>query len=82
MDSSLVSTLLMDALQSLFLYGVPVVVGVLVVGALASFLQAVTNIHEPAIGYAGRLGGAVLAIYATAAGLSEALIELLRSVLQ
>jgi type III secretory pathway component EscS len=82
MDQTLTTILLSEGARTLFLYGLPVVGAVVVASLLTGLLQAVTNIHDPALGYAGRLGAVVLALFATVAGLGEALAELLQSVWQ
>ena len=59
-----ISDLLILSLRVLFLAVVPVVIGVSVVGAIVSALQAATSINDPSIGYAARLIAAIVIILA------------------
>ena len=63
MNSGIERDAIILALRALFLMGLPVVVGVALVGTVAAIFQASTATYDSALSYAARLLALVLVLY-------------------
>lgn len=54
---------LMAGIRALLYIGLPILIGITLVGTIISSLQAATTIQEPAIGYAARIVALVVLLY-------------------
>lgn len=70
--------LLLEALKVLFLLCLPVIVGLAIAGTLASVLQSVTGLNDPATLYALRLIALVMILYFFFSTMTESILNLAR----
>lgn len=73
--------LMLEALRTVFLICLPIVLGVALTGLLASALQSVTGTADPASLYALRLIVLVLIVYLLFSTMSDSIINLARMAL-
>lgn len=71
-----VATIFFEGLRVLFLLGVPLIVASVFGGVLASVMQSFIALHEPAVGYAARLGAVIIALYFLSPTILQSLQEL------
>lgn len=71
-----INEILQEALRILFLVNAPFIIGIVVVGTIASALMAATNIREEAFSYALRLIVLIVIAYAMSEYMITWLIDL------
>lgn len=71
-----INQILTEMLRILFLYGLPMVAVMAVVGTVISAIQAATLISEPALGYIARLLAFIFVCYLFGTSLVTELINL------
>lgn len=77
-----IQTLLFEALRTLYMILLPLVVAISLSGALISFLQSASTVQEQALSYAVRLLAFVLMLYLLLPMFSESLTLLARRAFQ
>lgn len=72
---------MLEALRTLFLMGVPVVIALSIAGTILGALQSATSVHEPALAYGAKLLTLVVLLYFFLPHVAESLLSLMRMVL-
>ncbi len=65
-----------DAIRTLVLLGLPLVLACVVGGSLMGIIQSATSIHEPVLGYAARLGAVALVFYLMLPSFTQSVLSL------
>lgn len=63
MTSGMEYDVLMAGIRALFYIGLPITLGVALIGTIVSAFQAATTIQEPSIGYAARILALIALLY-------------------